>query len=176
MLQYESQHWAEKFNELRPPKSIQFIRAYAIEFVERRGRPWLAVERFISGKGSDGAGFMKHNTNAGFVDLHLHRMTPQIFSCHSFYASQGERLVSDIQGVGDLYTDPQVHSSDYHFGDGDLGPRGMALFFKTFHHTESTRALGIPFFPLSKSELNAQAKYDDDSMMIPMMILLIPSI
>ena len=49
----------------------------------------------------------------------------QVFSVYSFYASQGNRLVADIQGVGDLYTDPQVLSSDYRFGDGDLGPRGM---------------------------------------------------
>ena len=58
-----------------------------------------------------------------------------MFSAFSFYASQGNRLVADIQGVGNLFTDPQVLSSDYRFGDGDLGPRGMALFFKSFCHS-----------------------------------------
>ena len=86
----------------------------------------------------------------------------QVFSAFSFYESQGSRLVADIQGVGNLFTDPQVLSSDYRFGDGDLGPRGMALFFHSFRHNTVATALGIPFFPLSKSELNNQSKYEDN--------------
>ena len=103
-LQHESQYWAEKFNSSKPPKSILFIQAYAIEFPDRPGCPWMPIERFISGTGSYGAGFVKHNTNSGFVDQDLSRITPQLFSAHSFYASEGDRLVVDIQGVGDLYT------------------------------------------------------------------------
>jgi len=162
LLQYEASHWAQLFNEKDPPKRINFIRAYALEFPDRPGSPWFAVERFISGKDSYGVGFFKHNTNAGFVDPDLHRVTPQVFSAFSFYESLGTRLVADIQGVGDLYTDPQVLSSDYRFGDGDLGPRGMALFFETFRHNTLADALGIPEFPLSKNELKHQAKYEDD--------------
>lgn len=71
-------------------------------------------------------------------------------------------MVADIQGVGNLFTDPQVLSSDYRFGDGDLGPRGMALFFKTFRHNTVASAMGIPVFPLSKNELKHQSKYEDD--------------
>ena len=37
-----------------------------------------------------------------------------------------------IVGVGDLYTDPQIHTSDGKgYGDANLGPRGMALFFSS---------------------------------------------
>jgi elongation factor 2 kinase len=104
MLQYEAQFWATKFNEGRPPRKIHFIRAYAIEFPERAGQPWMAVERFIEGRDGYGAGFVKHNTNSGFVDTDLRRVTPQVFSAHSFYCSEGQRLVADIQGVGDLCT------------------------------------------------------------------------
>eukprot|EP00429_Kryptoperidinium_foliaceum_P005933 CAMPEP_0176011026 /NCGR_PEP_ID=MMETSP0120_2-20121206/5075_1 /TAXON_ID=160619 /ORGANISM="Kryptoperidinium foliaceum, Strain CCMP 1326" /LENGTH=796 /DNA_ID=CAMNT_0017343883 /DNA_START=142 /DNA_END=2529 /DNA_ORIENTATION=- len=161
-LQYEASHWAERFNQEHPPKSIVFIRAYALEFPDRPGKPWFAVERFISGKDVFGAGFTKHNTNSGFVDEALHRVTPQTFSAFSFYDSQGERLVADIQGVGDLYTDPQVLSSDYRFGDGDLGPRGMALFFHSFRHNSLADSMGIPVFALSKNELRHQHKYPDD--------------
>ena len=77
---------------------------------------------------SYGNGFLKHNTNSGFVDMEEHRKTPQVFSAHSFYASNGTRLVADVQGVADLYTDPQVLSMDYRFGDGDLGPRGESNY------------------------------------------------
>jgi elongation factor 2 kinase len=162
LLQYEASHWSQRFNERDPPKKIIFIRAYAIEFPDRPGKPWFAVERFISGSDSYGVAFHKHNTNSGFVDEDLHRFTPQVFSAFSFYASRGNRLVADIQGVGDLYTDPQVLSSDYRFGDGDLGPRGMALFFKTFRHNTLADCMGIPVFALSNHELRFQAKYEDD--------------
>ncbi|KAL9190626.1 hypothetical protein ACHAXT_000332 [Thalassiosira profunda] len=161
-LQYEAMHWAEKYNQTKAPKKIDFIRAYAVEFVDRPGKPMFAVERFIAGSDSYGNGFLKHNTNSGFVDLDERRKTPQVFSAHSFYASQGNRLVADVQGVGDLYTDPQVLSMDYRFGDGDLGPRGMALFFKTFRHCDMSDRLGIPIFPLSRNERKHQAKYFDD--------------
>uniref|UniRef100_A0A7S4QDH5 Alpha-type protein kinase domain-containing protein n=2 Tax=Ditylum brightwellii TaxID=49249 RepID=A0A7S4QDH5_9STRA len=162
VLQYEAAHWAEKFNDADPPRKIDFIRAYAMEFPDRPNSPVFAVERFIAGKGSYGAGFTKHNTNSGFVDLDLHRITPQVFSAYSFYASQGTRLVADIQGIGDLYTDPQILSDDYRFGDGDLGPRGMALFFKTFRHCSFSDSMGIPIFKLSRNELKHQAKYEDE--------------
>jgi elongation factor 2 kinase len=56
----------------------------------------------------------------------------------------------------------QVLSSDYRFGDGDLGPRGAALFFNKFRHNTLADAMGIPVFPLSKNELKHQAKYEDD--------------
>lgn len=164
LLQYEAQRLAEKFNDHDPPKKIIFIRAYAIEFPDREGSPWFAVERFISGYDSYGVGFAKHNTNSGYVDEELHRFTPQCFSAFSFYQSKGDRLVADIQGVGDLFTDPQVLSSDYRFGDGDLGPRGMSLFFHSFRHNSLADALGIPVFPLSHHELQHQAKYEQDDM------------
>ena len=162
VLQYEASHWAQRFNSVHPPKEICFIRAYAMEFPDRPGSPMFAVERFIAGKDKYGAGFHKHNTNSGYVDLEQHRTTPQVFSAYSFYASQGTRLVADIQGVGDLYTDPQVLSDDYRFGDGDLGPRGMALFFHSFRHCSFSDAVGIPIFPLSRNELKQQVKYDND--------------
>jgi elongation factor 2 kinase len=124
--------------------------------------PHHLFRRFITGQDRYGAGFTKHNTNSGFVDTSLRRNTPQLFSAFSFYSSKGTRLVADIQGVGDLYTDPQVLSNDYRFGEGDLGPRGMALFFKGFRHNHVSDALGIPIFALSKNELRVQEKYDED--------------
>jgi Alpha-kinase family len=65
-----------------------------------------------------------------------------------------------------LYTDPQVLSDDYRFGDGDLGPRGMALFFRTYRNCGTSDGLGIPTFPLSKNELKVQRKYEDDEVTV----------
>ena len=51
LLQYEASHWADRFNRHEPPKKIVFIRAYAMEFPDREGKPWFAVERYIFGSG-----------------------------------------------------------------------------------------------------------------------------
>ena len=73
-------------------------------------------------------------------------------------------MITDIQGVADLYTNPQLHSLEYRFGDGDLGFRGMALFFHSFRHCGYSDLIGIPIFPLSHNELKHQANYDDDDL------------
>ena len=81
---------------------------------------------FFFSKGEYG----KYNSNSGFVDNRLVRQTPQAFSHFTFERSGHELIVVDIQGVGDLYTDPQIHTSEgTEYGDGNLGVRGMALFF-----------------------------------------------
>ena len=41
-------------------------------------------------------------------------------------------LIIIVAGVGDLYTDPQIHTVDGQgYGDANLGARGMALFFSS---------------------------------------------
>ena len=120
-----------RFNELKPPKPIHVIAACVLELVDDATTPALCAERFIDGADRFGRGFVKHNNNSGFVDHDEHRSTPQAFSAYSFYASEGDVLVCDVQGVDDLYTDPQLHSVDESRGEGDLGRRGMALFFAT---------------------------------------------
>jgi len=47
---------------------------------------------------------------------------PQAFSHFTYVVSGGRYLVVDIQGVGDVYTDPQIHSLDGKgFGLGNYG-------------------------------------------------------
>ena len=71
----------------------------------------------------------------------------------------------DVQGVDDLYTDPQLHSVDESRGEGDLGRRGMALFFATVD-ADATRGLfeplGIPQFELSPAERRRAATQEDE--------------
>ena len=55
---------------------------------------------------------MKYNSNSGFVDNTTCRQTPQAFSHFTFERSGHELIVVDVQGVGDLYTDPQIHTAD----------------------------------------------------------------
>lgn len=59
----------------------------------------------------------------------------------------------DIQGVGDLYTDPAVHSMDHQgFGSGNMGPEGMLNFFLTHRCTPLCQCLGLHPFRVCNTE------------------------
>lgn len=56
------------------------------------------------------------------------RQTPQAFSHFTFECSGHELIVVDIQGCGDLYTDPQIHTlQGTEYGDGNLGVKVRAF-------------------------------------------------
>ena len=57
-------------------------------------------------------------------------------------------------GVGDLYTDPQIHTaSSKEYGEANLGAKGMALFFSSHMCSPLCQYLGLTQFDLSEGEL-----------------------
>ncbi len=103
------------YNKHKPPKKIDMFQVSILEFDNREGSPLFHLEHYIEGN------YIKYNSNAGFVeDAHL-RFTPHAFSHFTFECSNHELIVVDIQGVGDLYTDPQIHTADGNdYGDGKI--------------------------------------------------------
>jgi len=137
-MQMYAREWAEKFNSHQPPKRIEFIQAWLIELIDRPGKPICGVERFIDGP------YRKHNNNFGFVSDD-ERNTPQAFSHFTYEASRKMLLICDIQGVNDLYTDPQIHNRDgVGFGKGNMGERGFERFLSTHRCNHICRYLGLP--------------------------------
>jgi len=124
---------AEEFNRFDPPRKIHFTRSWIIQCPDRKspcgaGPLTFAVEPLLEGN------FLKHNNNCGYVELLAHRATPQAFSHFTYHFTKGLMLVCDIQGVNDVFTDPQIHSHAPDgglYGKGDLGREGMARFFET---------------------------------------------
>jgi hypothetical protein len=130
------------------------MNVFLVELFDRVGQPFFHVERFIEGD------YIKYNSNSGFVEegvsedgTHLEaqgylRRTPQAFS-HYTYEQSGKRcMVVDMQGVGDLMTDPQMHTIDQSWGAGDLGATGFAKFFHSHICNPVCRFLSLPEFAL----------------------------
>jgi len=154
--QMYAKEWAKKFNSYSPPKNVDFVKVAILELTDRDGSPLCTVEKFIIGC------YQKHNNNFGFISED-DRNTPQCFSHFSYEASMHTLLICDIQGVGDLYTDPQIHTIDGKgFGRGNLGDKGIDQFLVTHRCNAICKYLRLP-------SVNAK---DQDSGTVPAATLL----
>jgi len=137
-MQSVAAYFARKYNSYNPPKLIMFISAYVLELKQREGKPVCGVEKFIKGH------YKKYNNNNGWISDD-HRNTPAAFCHFSYVASNKELLLCDIQGVGDVYTDPQIHSKDGKgYGRGNLGQEGIVNFLATHQCNCICQFLGLP--------------------------------
>lgn len=136
VMQAACQAIAKAFNERNPPRKVQFVDCYVIQ---RSDGGWWGVENYIPGK------YVKHNNNWGFVEKDS-RNTPQAFTHFSFEFTEGRMMIVDIQGVGDVYTDPQIHTVDGKgYGVGNMGEEGMAQFMKTHWCNSICTYMGLEF-------------------------------
>eukprot|EP00475_Leptophrys_vorax_P043039 TRINITY_DN815_c0_g1_i2.p1 TRINITY_DN815_c0_g1~~TRINITY_DN815_c0_g1_i2.p1 ORF type:complete len:688 (-),score=125.24 TRINITY_DN815_c0_g1_i2:273-2336(-) len=143
MQSYLARKFSEAYNFYDPPKKIQFINAWVMKLVDRDCL--CGVEPYI------GRDYMKFNNNNGYVS-EIDRNTPQAFSHFSYFVSDSKLLICDIQGVGDQYTDPQVHSQNGGlYGAGDMGREGINKFFATHRCNPLCKFFKLP--PLNSNTI-----------------------
>jgi len=94
------------------------------------------MERHVEGE------YVKYNDNWSWCDEK--RNTPQAFSHFTWEASGNKLLICDLQGVGDCWTDPQIHTVDGRgFGKGNAGLQGVRQFMKQHKCNGICRALKL---------------------------------
>eukprot|EP01012_Entosiphon_sulcatum_P009073 TRINITY_DN15018_c0_g1_i1.p1 TRINITY_DN15018_c0_g1~~TRINITY_DN15018_c0_g1_i1.p1 ORF type:complete len:484 (+),score=103.96 TRINITY_DN15018_c0_g1_i1:411-1862(+) len=136
-MQAMCQWFAEEYNKRGVPKPVEFVDAFLIECYSRDDRAIMACEPFLEGE------YVKYSNNYGYVAPD-DRNTPQAFSHFTHWHSNGRFIVVDVQGVGDKYTDPQVHSKDGEgFGKGNVGQEGIDEFFKSHKCNSICKLLGL---------------------------------
>jgi Alpha-kinase family/von Willebrand factor type A domain len=120
------------------------------------GDECMSLEPFIEGT------YVKYNNNCGYVNEDNpddpFNKTAQAFSHFTFERSRGAFLVSDLQGVGHVLTDPAVHALDperFKLADTNLGKEGFKFFFATHVCNDICRRLDLK----SNSSMIMSGKY-----------------
>ena len=136
-MQMEAKRYADKFNKRFGKPVVDFLVAYVAELVERPGKPVIGVEQRIHGN------YVKYNNNWDWNDER--RNTPQAFSHFTWEESGRKICIVDLQGVGDRWTDPQIHSVDQRgYGKGNMGMRGITAFLNNHRCNAICKALKLP--------------------------------
>uniref|UniRef100_A0A6Q2X4G9 non-specific serine/threonine protein kinase n=1 Tax=Esox lucius TaxID=8010 RepID=A0A6Q2X4G9_ESOLU len=150
------------FNQIRPktiPYSPRFLEVFLL-YCHSAGQ-WFAIEECITGE------FRKFNNNNGdeIIPTNLLEETMLAFSHWTYEYTRGELLVLDLQGVGEILTDPSVIKSgekgsyDMIFGPANLGDDAIRNFRAKHHCNSCCRKLKLP--DLKRNE------YTPDKLMLP---------
>lgn len=136
-----AQYIAKEFTREYPEEPLQFVQAQLLELDKDAGLPYryMALEPWIPGV------YEKKTSNGGFSSTNSE--AAQAFSHFSFVLTEGEYMVTDIQGVANTLTDPQIHSRHKRFGLGNLGEQGMDRFFNGHQCSHICKALRLSKHP-----------------------------
>ena len=141
-------HIVSEFNErliayVESRYLVEFVHSFLYEILDESAPyKYYYGENFIKGR------YEKYNNNAGWTngagqDANQ-SLIAQALSHYSWQLTQGYLMIVDLQGVGNILTDPQIHCLDKaRFGKGNLGYQGMLMFFNTHQCNEHCEKLGL---------------------------------
>lgn len=154
--------FALEFNSLVRGRPIDFVVTMCLQEKKKKRKAMddsrqqsFSLEPFIEGE------YIKYNNNASMVmeEPHPFNDTAQAFSHFTFERSWGLFMVVDLQGVGNLLTDPAVHTKDknrFKLCKTNLNEDGFKLFFVSHKCNEICKTLGLK----SNREMAAAGRFE----------------
>ena len=138
----------ERFNALNPPKLVQMLTPMLYEFPDRpdADRRYMLMELCLIEHGE----FQRYTDNESWRNPAFESM--MALSHWSHASTGGKWLLCDLQGVGYLLTDPQIHSLDDKWGQGDIGVAGMSNFYSSHFCNDLCRKLQLKPHPAQPKE------------------------
>jgi hypothetical protein len=139
-IQALSKSFALEFNSLlKLPTPIDFVVTTTVRPKKRvpADEAYSSLEPFIAGE------YIKYNGNNAFVledASNAFLETAQAFSHFTFERSWGHVLINDLQGVGNVLTDPSIQTKypeRYHLSDTNLGEDGFKFWFSSHRECNS---------------------------------------
>ncbi|KAH7257929.1 hypothetical protein BKA59DRAFT_451969 [Fusarium tricinctum] len=138
--------FAVEFNGLvRPLKPIDFVTTICLQNRLMNSDPAvsMSLEPFIEGE------YVKYNSNGPYVmedEENTFNEVAQAFSHFTFERSWGQFLVSDLQGVDNILTDPGMQTADpdrFKVAGTNIGQDGIKFFFALHRCKRTCRLLGL---------------------------------
>ncbi|KAJ3433136.1 alpha-protein kinase vwka [Anaeramoeba flamelloides] len=119
-----SKRVAKKFNLKKPDQSVDFIEPVLIDFYDRDQYRYCYCEAFLEGK------YKKYSSNNGWKDNDNSSYSAHAFSHFSWQFSKQNYIITDLQGVNYILTDPAIQTKTGDFSITDLGLKeGIKAFF-----------------------------------------------
>ena len=119
MTQMVAEQYAQDFNKLCAARGllhrIAFLPASVVKTVRNGGEAEpISLEPYLPGE------YQKYNDNQGHTELESDVV--KAFCYFTYISSNKLSVVTDIQGVGTFYTDPQIHTCGAREDPTDHGP------------------------------------------------------
>ncbi|KAJ6228392.1 alpha-protein kinase vwka [Anaeramoeba flamelloides] len=119
-----SKRVAKKFNLKKPDQSVDFLEPVLIDFYDRDQYRYCYCEAFLEGK------YKKYSSNNGWKDNDNSSYSAHAFSHFSWQFSKQNYIITDLQGVNYILTDPAIQTKTGDFSITDLGLKeGIKAFF-----------------------------------------------
>ncbi|KAM7186268.1 hypothetical protein V8F20_011473 [Naviculisporaceae sp. PSN 640] len=134
--------FALEFNALVDEKhSLDFIVVTCLRTKDHEGKI-MSLEPFLEGR------YVKYNSNNGWVSEETSDIAQaaQAFSHFTFERSRGLLMVTDLQGVGRVLTDPAIQTRDperFKLNVTNLKDSGFKFFFAMHVCNDVCRSLGL---------------------------------
>lgn len=163
LTQMVADDYAQQFNKLASSKGLShrvaFLPVSVVKVMPADGSTQqvetYSIEPYLPGE------YVKYNDNDGHTANEDE--VAQAFCFFTHHVSGGALVVTDLQGVGTFYTDPQIHTLDGEgFGAGNLGERGIRRFLQAHRHTLLCEQLGLPSPDAGLTDEELARKLQDD--------------